>query len=74
MSKSFLQSKTIWGVLIAMTASFASSLGWIVDQNSAMAIANDVAVLAGGALAVYGRIVAEKPIRRRNGQQPRHLN
>ncbi|MBB6180851.1 hypothetical protein [Pseudorhizobium flavum] len=66
--KTWYQSKTVWGALIAVAASIAQMAG--VDL--APDVQNDIADLAialggalGGALSIYGRISASTAIGRR---------
>jgi hypothetical protein len=66
--KTWYQSKTVWGALIAVAASLAQVAG--VDLTPE--IQSDLADLAiafggaiGGALSIYGRISADTAIRRR---------
>lgn len=60
--KGFLQSKTILGVLVALAGSFLGRYGVDICGADAQAAATDVLTLAGGVLAVYGRIRADAPL------------
>lgn len=55
--KSFLESKTVWGIIIAAGMPFLAKHGYIVDPTG---LATDASTLLGAALAVYGRITAGK--------------
>ncbi|MBF0141318.1 MAG: hypothetical protein HQL74_13700 [Magnetococcales bacterium] len=66
--KSLVQSRTIWGAVIGLLAALAPSLGFTVDPGSLTAIADQLVALAGAALAIYGRIKAERPIRLSRGE------
>lgn len=64
--KTWYQSKTIWGALIAVAASLARAGGVEVaaDIQAQLAdIAVTLAGVAGGLLAIYGRIAAGAGIR-----------
>lgn len=56
--KGLLESKTVWGVLVALLGSFASRYGVDVCGADTTATAGDIATLAGSALAIYGRVRA----------------
>lgn len=60
--KGALQSKTVWGVLVALIGSFASRYGVDVCGADTTAVAGDIATLAGSALAIYGRVRASTGI------------
>jgi hypothetical protein len=74
--KSWLASKTVWGGIITMVGSVAAMvaplLGFTVDQGAVAeargaleAISDNLTsliTLAGGALAIFGRIVAKTTI------------
>lgn len=59
--KSMLQSKTIWGALIAVLATVAQIAGFDVGDTNGLA--EQVVAVLGGLLAVYGRITAVKKIK-----------
>lgn len=64
-TKSILTSKTIWGALLALLPALLSLFG--LDtlpgfQEQASAVVEQVITLVGGALAIYGRIVATKQL------------
>lgn len=60
--KSFVTSKTIWGVVLMVIGSiFGYNIPEGVDQEIAN-IASTVAEAVGAVLAVYGRIAANKKI------------
>ncbi len=59
--KSWYQSKTIWGALIAVAASALQLAGLEIgaaDQAELVDIAVTLAGAVGGLLALYGRLVA----------------
>lgn len=58
--KGILQSKTIWGALIAIAATGAQLAGW--DIGNTDGLAEQVAAVVGGLVAIYGRIAAVKRI------------
>lgn len=58
--KGILQSKTVWGALLAVAATVAQIAGW--DVGDVGPLAEQIAVLAGAGIAIYGRIVAIKRI------------
>ncbi|SMF49181.1 hypothetical protein SAMN02982989_2613 [Xaviernesmea oryzae] len=63
--KTWYQSKTVWGALIAVGASFLQMAGIELGQDVQADLA-DIAVtlagVAGGLLAIYGRIAAQSGI------------
>lgn len=64
-SKKWYQSKTIWGSLVAVFAVVAGYLGFDVGAEDQQIIVDAVFAIVGGAgglLAVYGRVKAEKNI------------
>lgn len=58
--KGMLQSKTIWGALLAVAATVSSMAGWDIGNTDGMA--EDMAALVGAVIAIYGRAVAVKRI------------
>lgn len=58
--KGILQSSTIWGALIAILATIAQIAGWDIGDTNGLA--EQIAALFGGALALYGRMKAVKRI------------
>jgi len=63
--KSFFESKTIWGGLIAFGAGVAGLLGYAVsdaDAEQILAYVTGGAAIVGGIQAIYGRIKASKKI------------
>lgn len=54
-TKSFLTSKTLWGLLITLVAPLLAQHGITFDQAG---LTNDLIGLAGFGLAVYGRFQA----------------
>lgn len=55
--KSFLESKTIWGALIALIPTLTTVLGFDMGVT-----VNDVVTIAGLVFVIYGRVVASKKI------------
>ncbi len=67
LTKQWYQSKTVWGALIAVTASLLQAVG--VDltpdvQNDIADLAIALAGIVGGATSIYGRIAASTVIGR----------
>ena len=65
-SKTWLQSKTIWGALIAIAASAASLAGVEIEAGEQAEILDGIISLVaagGGILAVIGRIAARSRLR-----------
>lgn len=56
-TKSFLTSRTIWGLLITLAAPLLAKHGITVDQDG---LVNDLVAAAGAALAIYGRFQASQ--------------
>ncbi|MEJ1158013.1 hypothetical protein [Prosthecomicrobium sp. N25] len=71
-TKTLLASRTVWGAAIAVLAAVAGLFGYVVapdDQARAADLAGEIlglwdrlAVVAGGALAIWGRVKASKRI------------
>ncbi|MGS4886109.1 hypothetical protein [Roseibium sp. MB-4] len=71
-TKSLFKSKTFWGAVIAIVASLAGLFGFEItatDQqdliglyDQALAAWDSIAVVAGGLLAIYGRVTATSRI------------
>lgn len=57
--KGFLQSKTIWGVVVMVTAQILKRNGVEVDEAGLL---NDIVSIVGTILAVYGRVTAKTVI------------
>lgn len=57
--KDLLQSKTFWGAVIALAATVCHWFGITIDQQVWV---NDALTVAGTAIALYGRVVATKPV------------
>lgn len=53
--KSWVESKTIWAILVALSPIISAKLG--LDWNAILA---DVVTIGGGAFAIYFRIKATK--------------
>ena len=65
-SKTWLQSKTIWGALIAIAASAASLAGVDIEAGEQAEILDGIISLVaagGGILAIIGRIAARSRLR-----------
>jgi len=63
--KSILASKTVWGGLIAIAAALLGMFGYTVTPSDQVAVVDAIAAVAaavGGAIAIFGRIVATKRI------------
>ena len=61
------KSKGVWGGLIAVGAAIAGAFGYMIspeDQASLSEAAVVVAGAVGGVLAVYGRVKAEKMVKK----------
>ena len=58
-SKSFLLSKTFWGLVVSVAAMVCKQYGIEIDQAG---IANDALGFVGAAFALYGRFVAAKDL------------
>lgn len=59
--KSWFESKTIWGALLAVAAAVAGAFGISIDENAQQGIADALVQLAGAAgalFAIYGRLTA----------------
>lgn len=64
-TKPIWQSKTVWGAGVAILASLAGLFGYTFspdDQGVLIELITTVVTAGGGLLAVYGRVVATKPI------------
>lgn len=64
-SKSVFKSKAVWGAIVATVAAIAGAFGINVDTAEQAELVNicvAVAVAVGGAVSVYGRIKADKPV------------
>lgn len=62
LTKGILQSKTVWGAVIAILSNMALMAGW--DLGDTDGLAEHVSGLVGGVLAIYGRITANQKIGR----------
>lgn len=58
--KGVLQSKTIWGAVIAIAATGAQLAGWDIGDTGGLA--EQVTAVIGGLLSIYGRLTAVKRI------------
>ncbi len=59
--KSFLQSRTIWGAILAVVGAVLNAAGF--DTGSLGGLEGEVVTIVGGALAAYGRVKAIKKIK-----------
>lgn len=59
--KSFLQSRTIWGAILAMVGAGLSGAGF--DTGSLNGLDGEIVTIVGGALAAYGRVKAVKRLK-----------
>ena len=69
-AKPWYASKTIWGGIIALIAAVFSLFGHQIDPETqkfltdqSVQIATAVAAAAGGILAIYGRVKADKKVK-----------
>jgi hypothetical protein len=63
--KSIFASKTVWGGAIAVAAAILGFLGYTVAPEDQTALVEAIASIGsaiGGAVAIYGRVVATKRI------------
>lgn len=58
--KTLLQSKTIWGIVIAVIAMLTKSSGYTIDEAGTV---NTIIEIIGLVLGLYGRITATKQIK-----------
>lgn len=63
-SKPWWQSQTIRAALAVILAQLAALAGYAIDGSTLLDLMTSLAGVAGGALAIWGRVVAEQPIRR----------
>jgi uncharacterized membrane protein len=62
-TKSIFASRTFWGAVITVIAGLLlPHLGVKLDSDNALAIADQCAIAAGAALAIYGRVKATKRV------------
>lgn len=65
-TKKWWQSKTIWGGVVAIGAAAAGAFGHAVDQDTQDQVVELIMAIvgaAGGLLAIYGRLKADKEIK-----------
>lgn len=65
-TKSVFASKAVWGGIIAVVASLLGIWGYSVsaaDQASIVELVTSIAAAIGGAIAIWGRVVASKKIK-----------
>ena len=58
--KTLLQSKTIWGIVIAILAMLAKNAGYTIDEAGTV---NTIVEIIGLILGLYGRITATKQLK-----------
>ena len=58
--KSFILSKTIWGVVITALGSFLNTKGF--DTGMLAGLDGEIVTVLGAVLAIYGRVKAVKKI------------
>ena len=58
--KSFILSKTIWGVVITALGSFLNTNGF--DTGMLAGLDGEIVTILGAVLAIYGRVKAVKKI------------
>jgi len=64
-TKSFLQSKGVWGGLIAFIAAAGGIAGYSVsaeDMDTLSTLVPSIAGIVGAVIAIYGRVKASKQI------------
>jgi hypothetical protein len=69
-TKTFLQSKTLWGIVLMAVPTISKALGHEIAPtdaaglvNSAQALVNDGLTFGGLVLAIWGRFSAAKPLK-----------
>ena len=60
--KTLFESKTVWGVVIFFLSWFLNKYGYDLSEITQDALTNDVGVIAGTALAIWGRVTASAKI------------
>jgi len=60
LSKKWYQSKTIWGLAVALGAFIAQKLGYDFTTEMMDASITEILEIAGMAVAAYGRVTAKK--------------
>ena len=63
--KPWYQSRSVWGGLAAVAAALGTLFGLDIDTPALTEILLALGGVIGGAVAVYGRVKAERPIRRK---------
>lgn len=64
--KGLLQSKTFWGVVVLLLVPLLRRAGLDIGDAAGSEIAGDLVAIAGGAVAIWGRVSASKPIAKRS--------
>jgi len=65
-TKSWWESKTIWGAGLVLASTVLGIFGYDfsgADQALIAEYANDMIVTVGGVIAIYGRVVASKALK-----------
>ena len=65
-SKPWWQSRTVIGALVVIVSSAAGLYGIQIDVGALTEIILQILALSGGVVAIYGRVKAERPIRRKS--------
>jgi hypothetical protein len=60
--KPWYASAGVLGALVVILAQIAAAFGWAIDVPALTGYLTDAVTLAGGAVALWGRIRAEQPI------------
>ena len=64
LGKPWYESRAVWGGVVAALAGVAALFGLQLDEPALVEALTAVGGLVGGALAIYGRVKADAPIRR----------
>lgn len=65
-SKTWYESKTVWGGVLAVLATVAGAFGYTVVEADQTAMVDNLAAIGaaiGGVLAIYGRITSKTNIK-----------
>jgi len=64
-AKSFLLSKTLWGIVISALGSILPKVGLMpFTEAGAGEVAGMIVTVLGGLFAIYGRVAAQKAIKK----------
>jgi hypothetical protein len=58
--KSILESKTFWGIVVALAMPTLAKHGIVIDPTG---LTTDLSTVIGGLLAIYGRVTASAPVK-----------